>query len=48
MSGFTARYTLNDILGRNSSLRRQIDLAATVAKRTSRVLVMGETGRARN
>ena len=44
MSGFTARYTLNDILGRNSSLRRQIDLAAMVAKQDSRVLVMGETG----
>jgi sigma-54 dependent transcriptional regulator, acetoin dehydrogenase operon transcriptional activator AcoR len=44
MSGFTARYRLDDIVGRNSSLRRQIELAATVARQDSRVLVTGETG----
>jgi PAS domain S-box-containing protein len=44
MSGFTARYTLDDIVGRNNGLRRQIELAATVARQNSRVLVTGETG----
>jgi PAS domain S-box-containing protein len=44
MSGFTARYTLDDIVGRNSSLRSQIDLASIVAKQDSRVLITGETG----
>jgi transcriptional regulator with PAS, ATPase and Fis domain len=44
MSGLTARYTLDGIVGRNSSLKRQIELAAMVAKQNSRVLITGETG----
>jgi PAS domain S-box-containing protein len=44
VSGFAAPHTFADIIGRNSDLRRQIELAATVAKQDSRVLIIGETG----
>ena len=44
VSGFAAPYTFADIVGRNSDLRRQIELATMVAKRDSRVLIIGETG----
>jgi transcriptional regulator of acetoin/glycerol metabolism len=44
VSGFAAPYTFADIIGRNSDLRRQIELATTVAKQDSRVLIIGETG----
>jgi PAS domain S-box-containing protein len=44
VSGFVAPYTFADIIGRNGSLRRQIELASTVAKQDSRVLITGETG----
>jgi len=44
VSGFAAPYTFADIIGRNGDLRRQIELATTVAKQDSRVLIIGETG----
>jgi sigma-54 dependent transcriptional regulator, acetoin dehydrogenase operon transcriptional activator AcoR len=44
VSGFAAPYTFADIVGCNSDLRRQIELATMVAKRDSRVLIIGETG----
>ena len=44
MSGLTARYTLDEIVGRNSSLKKQVELAGMVAKQDSRVLIIGETG----
>ena len=44
VSGFAAPYTFADIVGRNTDLRRQIELATVVAKRDSRVLIIGETG----
>ena len=44
VSGFAAPYTFADIVGRNTDLRRQIELATIVAKRDSRVLIIGETG----
>ena len=44
ISGLTARYTLDGIVGRNLSLKRQVELSGMVAKQDSRVLITGETG----
>ena len=44
VSGSTARYTLADIVGRDRSILRAIELAEMVARQNSRVLITGETG----
>ena len=44
ISGLTARYTFDDIIGEAENFRRQIDLAAIAAEQDSRILITGETG----
>lgn len=44
ISGFNAIFNFDDIVGRSSALRRQIELAAIAARQDSRILITGETG----
>jgi transcriptional regulator with PAS, ATPase and Fis domain len=44
VSGFAARFHLEDIIGQHETLRKQIELAGMVAKQDCRALITGETG----
>ncbi len=44
VSGLTARYTLDDVIGNSDVMRAQVALARLAATRRSRVLISGETG----
>lgn len=44
MTGFSAVFRFEDIIGRSPELCQQIELARMVAKKNTRVLITGETG----
>lgn len=44
ISGFNAIFNFEDIVGKSSVLRRQIELASIAARLDSRILITGETG----
>lgn len=44
MSGFTATFRFEDLVGKSQALLRQIELAKVAAKQDCRVLITGETG----
>lgn len=44
MSGFTASFRFEDLVGKSQALLRQIELAKVAAKQDCRVLITGETG----
>lgn len=44
VSGFSAKFTFRDIIGKNLLLHRQMELARAAAKTSARVLIIGESG----
>jgi len=44
ITGFSAAYRFEDIIGRSPLMRQQIELGRMAAKQTTRILITGETG----